>query len=225
MLRRLVEVYLAKSCQSISDFFTKEHAVSLNIVLECDLGPWTKADRDVRIVRTRKSPSPRRLEFGRNQCLRYLSGTICDRMQAVIAHGYPPINRHPANNEPLPTYLVAIPSKKAAYVPRRVGRNPRCWHRASRAHQIELAMCSPPIEYALSEYAQRSSAIHRQLLSADRLEHRQWPARHKFTERTIARCRSESASQSAAACDMPTAAISHGLKVSYGSSSRCRSSC
>jgi hypothetical protein len=204
---------LAKSCQSISDFFTKEHAVSLNIVLECDLGPWTKADRDVRIVWTRKSSSPRRLEFGRNQCLRYLSGTICDRMQAVIAHGYAPIIRHPANNEPLPIYLVAIPSKKAAGVPRRVGRNPRCWHRASRAHQIELETCSPPIEYALGEYAQRGTAIYRHCCRLIDLSIAQWPACHKFTERTIARCSFKSASQSSPSCYMPTAAIAYGRRT------------
>jgi hypothetical protein len=34
----------------------KHHAVSLNVFLECDLGPRTKADRDFRIVRARSVP-------------------------------------------------------------------------------------------------------------------------------------------------------------------------
>ena len=104
MLGWLVDVYLAKPRQSIADVLAKHHAVSLNVMLECDLGPRTKADRDLRIVRTRKAPSYCRVEFGRDQRFRDLSGACRDRMQTVIAPGCPP-------NEPSQTYLVAIPPK------------------------------------------------------------------------------------------------------------------
>jgi hypothetical protein len=75
-----VQVYLAKPRQPIANIPAKHDAVSLNVVLECDLGPGTKANRDLRIVRTRKAPGRRGVEFGRNQRFRDLSGTGCDRM-------------------------------------------------------------------------------------------------------------------------------------------------
>jgi hypothetical protein len=80
MLGWLVDIYLAKSRQSIADVLAKHHAVSLNVMLECDLGPGTKADRDLRTIRAGKTPSRRRLESGRNQRFRDFSGTCCDRM-------------------------------------------------------------------------------------------------------------------------------------------------
>jgi hypothetical protein len=59
MLVWLIEVYLAKARQSIVDvLLAKHHAMSLNVILECDLGPRTKADRDFRIVRARKAVIP-----------------------------------------------------------------------------------------------------------------------------------------------------------------------
>jgi hypothetical protein len=76
----LVEGNLAKPRQPSADVLAEHHAISLNVILECDLGPGTKADRDLQIVRTRKAASRRRLESGRNQRFRDLSGTRCDRM-------------------------------------------------------------------------------------------------------------------------------------------------
>ena len=58
MLVWLIEVYLAKARESIADVLAKHHAISLNVILECYLGPRTKADRDFRIVRARKAVSP-----------------------------------------------------------------------------------------------------------------------------------------------------------------------
>jgi len=80
MLVWLIEVYLAKARQSIADvLLAKHHAISLNVILECDLGPRTKADRDFRIVRARKAASPCR-KAGRDQSFRDLRGSCRDRM-------------------------------------------------------------------------------------------------------------------------------------------------
>jgi hypothetical protein len=79
MLGWLIEVYLAKARQSIADVLAKHQAISLNVILECDLGPRTKADRDFRIARARKAVSPCR-KVGRDQGFRDLSGTCRDRM-------------------------------------------------------------------------------------------------------------------------------------------------
>jgi hypothetical protein len=76
----LIEVYLAKARQSIADdLLAKHHAISLNVILECDLSPRTKADRDFRIVRARKAVSPC-TKAGRDQRFRDLSWTGRDRM-------------------------------------------------------------------------------------------------------------------------------------------------
>src|ERR1700738_4701315 len=107
----LVEGYLAKPRQSIADALAKHHASSFNVILECELGPGTKADRDFRIVRARKAVSPCR-KVGRNQRFRDLSGTCRDRMSAVIAHGCASYKSSPPNHEPSQTYWVAIPPKK-----------------------------------------------------------------------------------------------------------------
>jgi hypothetical protein len=82
-----VEFYLAKSRQSIADVLAKQQTVNLNALLECYLGPRTEANRDVQVIWARKATSRRRLEFGRNQRVRNLGRTRCDRVQAVIAHG------------------------------------------------------------------------------------------------------------------------------------------
>jgi hypothetical protein len=37
--RWLIEVYLAKARQWIADILAKHHAISLNVILECDLVP------------------------------------------------------------------------------------------------------------------------------------------------------------------------------------------
>jgi hypothetical protein len=79
MLVWLIEVYLAKARESIADVLAKSHAISLNVILECYLGPRTKADRDFRIVRARKAVSPSR-KVGRDQRFRDLSWTGRDRM-------------------------------------------------------------------------------------------------------------------------------------------------
>ena len=57
MLVWLIGVYLAKAREPIADVLAKHHAISLNVILECYLGPRTKADRDFRIVRARKAVS------------------------------------------------------------------------------------------------------------------------------------------------------------------------
>src|SRR5260370_40363056 len=101
----LVEVYLAKPRQSITDALAKHHAASLHVILERDLGPGTKADRDFRIVRARKAASPCR-KVGRNQRFRDLSGTGRDRMQPVIPHGCASYRPHPQTHEPSQTDLV-----------------------------------------------------------------------------------------------------------------------
>jgi hypothetical protein len=79
MLVSSVGVDLAKARQSIADVLAKHQAISLNVILECDLGPRTKADRDFRIARARKAMSPCR-KVGRDQGFRDLSGTCRDRM-------------------------------------------------------------------------------------------------------------------------------------------------
>ncbi len=80
MAARLVEGDLAKPCQPIADFLPKQETAGLNVILECELGSWTKADRNLRIARARKAPGRRRFEFGRHQRFRDLCGTSCDRM-------------------------------------------------------------------------------------------------------------------------------------------------
>ena len=79
MLVRFVGVNLAKPRQSRADALAKHHAASLNLILECDLGPGAKADRYFQIVRARKAMSPCR-KVGRNQRFRDLSGTCRNRM-------------------------------------------------------------------------------------------------------------------------------------------------
>jgi hypothetical protein len=80
MLVWLIEVYLAKARESIADVLLgKHHAISLNVILECYLGPRTKADRDFHIVRARKAVSPSR-KVGRDQRFRDLSWTARDIM-------------------------------------------------------------------------------------------------------------------------------------------------
>jgi hypothetical protein len=106
MLVWLVEVYLAKPRQPITDFPPKYDALGSNVILECEFGPGTKADRDLRVVRARKAPSRRGLKFGRNQRFRNLSGPRCDRMQAVIAHGtLPSMATQPITNLRKPIWL------------------------------------------------------------------------------------------------------------------------
>jgi hypothetical protein len=70
---------LAKAREAIADVLAKHHAISLNVILECYLGPRTKADRDFRIVRARKAVSPGR-KVGRDQRFRDLSWTGRDIM-------------------------------------------------------------------------------------------------------------------------------------------------
>ena len=79
MLVWLIEVYLAKARQSIADVLAKHHAIRLSVILECYLGPRTKADRDFRIVRARKAVSPSK-KVGRDQRFRDLSWTGRDLM-------------------------------------------------------------------------------------------------------------------------------------------------
>jgi hypothetical protein len=57
MLVKFFGVDLAKPRQLIANVFSKHHPVRLGILLERDLGPGTKADRDLRIVWARKAPS------------------------------------------------------------------------------------------------------------------------------------------------------------------------
>jgi hypothetical protein len=54
---RVFGVDLAKPSQSIAQVFSKHHPDRLGILLERDLGPGTKANRDLPIVRARKAPS------------------------------------------------------------------------------------------------------------------------------------------------------------------------
>jgi hypothetical protein len=78
MLVSSVGVDLAKPGQSITNAFSKHHPIRLGVLLESDLGPGTKADCHLRIVRARKAPRPCR-KIGRNQGFRDLSGTRRDR--------------------------------------------------------------------------------------------------------------------------------------------------
>jgi hypothetical protein len=80
MAALLVEGDLAEPCQPIADFLPKQETAGLNVILESELGSWTKADRDLRIVRARKAPGRRRFEFARNHRFRDLSGTSCNRV-------------------------------------------------------------------------------------------------------------------------------------------------
>jgi hypothetical protein len=73
MLVNSVGIDLPKPGQSITDVFSKHHPVRLDVLLENDLGPGTKADCDLPIVRARKAPRPRR-KIRRNQGFRDLSG-------------------------------------------------------------------------------------------------------------------------------------------------------
>jgi hypothetical protein len=68
-----VGIDLPKPGQSNTDVFSKHHPVRLDVLLENDLGPGTKADCDLPIVRARKAPRPRR-KIRRNQGFRDLSG-------------------------------------------------------------------------------------------------------------------------------------------------------
>ncbi len=70
-----IKVDLAKPREPIGDVLSKQPPIYLHVILECDLGPRTKADRDLRVVRTGKAPGRRGLEFGRNQRFRNLGGT------------------------------------------------------------------------------------------------------------------------------------------------------
>jgi hypothetical protein len=51
MMERFFGVDLAKPGQSIANVLSQHHPARLGILLECDLGSGTKADRDLRIVR------------------------------------------------------------------------------------------------------------------------------------------------------------------------------
>src|SRR5712672_1931119 len=113
MLGCVIEAYLAKSRQAGMNTSPEQEAVRAGVSLECDLGPWTKADRNGRAVGIGKTARGRGLECGRYQCLRYFGGTTCDRMQAVIAHGALLQTVTQRSMKPSWTHLVAIRGKKA----------------------------------------------------------------------------------------------------------------
>jgi len=80
MMHRLIKIGLTKPSQPIANVLAEQQAGCLYVRLECDLRPGTKADSDLRIVRTSKASSRRGLKFGRNQRFRDLRGTAGDRV-------------------------------------------------------------------------------------------------------------------------------------------------